>query len=47
VPRKLAESRGVFPVVWDAKTDSLSIVTADPGDHNALQEVQIAAGGKS
>lgn len=46
IPRKLAEARGVFPVQWDPKTDSLSIVTADPGDLNALQEVQMAAGAK-
>jgi response regulator RpfG family c-di-GMP phosphodiesterase len=42
VPRKLAEQATVFPVVYDAKTDTLSVVTPDPVDP-ALQEVQLAA----
>jgi response regulator RpfG family c-di-GMP phosphodiesterase len=46
IPRKLAESRGVFPVVWDPKGEAISVVMADPGDVAALQEVQIAAGVK-
>ncbi|HVU03419.1 MAG TPA: HD domain-containing phosphohydrolase [Polyangiaceae bacterium] len=46
VPRKLAEKHGVCPVLWDAKAETLSIVTADPGDPIAEQEVQIAAKAK-
>jgi response regulator RpfG family c-di-GMP phosphodiesterase len=46
IPKKLAERHGLCPVLWDAKSETISIVTADPADTTAQQEVQIAAGAK-
>lgn len=46
IPRKLAEREGVFPVLFDPRTEALSVVTADPDNAPALQEVQIAAQAK-
>ncbi|HEX3597151.1 MAG TPA: HD domain-containing phosphohydrolase, partial [Polyangiaceae bacterium] len=46
IPKKLAERHGLCPVLWDAKSETISIVTADPGDTTAQQEVQIAASAK-
>jgi response regulator RpfG family c-di-GMP phosphodiesterase len=46
IPKKLAERHGLCPVLWDAKTETISIVTADPADTTAQQEVQIAASAK-
>jgi response regulator RpfG family c-di-GMP phosphodiesterase len=46
VPKKLAEKHGMCPVMWDPKTDAISVVTADPGDLVAEQELQIASGAK-
>jgi response regulator RpfG family c-di-GMP phosphodiesterase len=46
VPQRFAEKIGVCPVVFDAKTHILTVVTADPDDLEALQEVQIASGAR-
>lgn len=46
VPKKLAEKHGVCPVTWDVKTETISVVTADPADSIAQQEVMMAAGAK-
>lgn len=46
VPRKLAERANVFPVLYDAQTSTLSVVMPDPGDIQALNDVQIASGVK-
>src|SRR5688572_21399339 len=46
VPRKLAEKSNVFPVLYDAATSTLSVVTADPDDMEALHDVQVASGAK-
>ena len=46
VPKKLAERECVFPVLYDAQTGSLSIVTPDPDNASALQDVQVASGVK-
>jgi response regulator RpfG family c-di-GMP phosphodiesterase len=46
VPRKLAELYTVFPVLYDAEKRSLSVVTPDPDNIQALQEVQLAADAK-
>jgi response regulator RpfG family c-di-GMP phosphodiesterase len=46
VPKKLAERHGICPVLWDAKTETISVVTADPGDSIAQQELQLASGAK-
>ncbi len=46
VPRKLAERAMVFPVLYDPQTATLSVVVPDPGDIQALQDVQVASGAK-
>ena len=46
VPRKLAEKSNVFPVLYDAQTSTLSVVTADPDDIQSLHDVQVASGVK-
>jgi response regulator RpfG family c-di-GMP phosphodiesterase len=46
VPRRLAEQRTVFPVLFDAKQSVLSVVTPDPDDAPALHEVQLASGAR-
>lgn len=46
VPKKLAESHGVFPVLFDDGRSTLSIVTADPDDAGALHEVQLVSGAR-
>lgn len=46
VPKKLAEKESVFPVLYDPKTGTLSVVTADPDNATALQDVQLASGVK-
>ena len=43
VPVKLAELHGVFPVLYDDKAGALSVVTADPDNDVALQEVKLSA----
>ncbi|HWA76980.1 MAG TPA: HD domain-containing phosphohydrolase [Polyangiaceae bacterium] len=46
VPKKLAERECVFPVLFDAQSGSLSVVTPDPDNASALQDVQVASGAK-
>lgn len=46
IPRRFAETAGVFPVVFDPKTHTLSVVTADPDNAAALQEAQLASGAR-
>ena len=46
IPRKFAESMGLFPVMFDAKTSVLSVVTADPDNLEVLREAQIASGAR-
>jgi response regulator RpfG family c-di-GMP phosphodiesterase len=46
VPRKVAEHYTIFPVLYDAASAALSVVTPDPDDAAALQEVQLATGAK-
>ena len=43
VPVKLAELHGVFPVLYDDKVGALSVVTADPDNDLAIQEVKLSA----
>ena len=43
VPVNLADLHGVFPVLYDDKVGALSVVTADPDNDVALQEVKLAA----
>ena len=44
VPNKFAEQRTVFPIMFDAATGTLSVVTPDPGDLAIVQELKVAAG---
>jgi response regulator RpfG family c-di-GMP phosphodiesterase len=44
VPKKLAERLNVVPVVFDAAANALSVVTADPDNVDALDQVQKGAG---
>ncbi len=46
VPKKIAERDSIFPVLFDAKNDILSVVTPDPDNAAALHEVQLASGAK-
>ncbi len=46
VPKKLAERDLVFPVLYDAQSGTLSVVTADPGNMQALHDLQVASGVK-
>lgn len=46
IPMRFAEKVGVCPVIFDANTHALSVVTADPDDLEALREVQLASGAR-
>ena len=46
VPQKFADQHAIFPVMYEAKEDVLSVVTADPDDLAALQELQLVSGAK-
>src|SRR5262249_13838660 len=46
IPRKVAEALQVFPVMFDAKTQSLSVVTPDPDNTEVLRQVQLASGAR-
>jgi response regulator RpfG family c-di-GMP phosphodiesterase len=43
VPVNLADLYGIFPVLYDDKVGALSVVTADPDNDVALQEVKLSA----
>lgn len=44
VPRKFAEQHQIFPVLYDPDSGSLSVVTPDPDNLEALRELQMASG---
>jgi response regulator RpfG family c-di-GMP phosphodiesterase len=46
IPQRFAEKVGVCPVVFDANTHLLSVITADPDNIDALREVQLASGAR-
>lgn len=46
VPRRVAETFQVFPVMFDAGAHVLSVVTADPDDKDVLREIQLVSGAK-
>jgi response regulator RpfG family c-di-GMP phosphodiesterase len=46
IPQRFAEKIGMCPVVFDAKTHVLTIITADPDDLEALHEAQLASGAR-
>lgn len=46
VPHKFAEQRTVFPVMYDAASATLSVVTPDPDDLGLQQELQLVSGAR-
>jgi response regulator RpfG family c-di-GMP phosphodiesterase len=46
ISHRFAEKIGICPVLYDAKTNSLSVVTADPDDFEAMGEAQLASGAR-
>jgi response regulator RpfG family c-di-GMP phosphodiesterase len=44
VPRKVAETLAVFPLIYDAGKGELLVATADPDNLEVLNEVQLVAG---
>ncbi len=46
IPHRFAEQKTVFPVLFDAETNTLSIVTPDPADVGLVQEVQLVSGAR-
>lgn len=46
VPQRFAEHRNLCPVVFDPATHALTVVTPNPGDLDALREVQLASGAR-
>ncbi len=44
VPRKLAEHETLFPVLFDAASGTLSVVTPDPDDVEVLRQLQMGGG---
>jgi response regulator RpfG family c-di-GMP phosphodiesterase len=47
IPKKVAESLLVFPVMFEPNKGELSVVTADPANGALLQEIQVTSGAKS
>jgi response regulator RpfG family c-di-GMP phosphodiesterase len=47
IPKRVAEMLGVFPVMFDAATSTLSVVAADPKDTDMLRNVQSVSGVKT
>ncbi len=46
LPRRVAETLCVFPVLFDANSNVLSVVTPDPDDAAKLREVQLVSGAR-
>jgi response regulator RpfG family c-di-GMP phosphodiesterase len=46
LPMKFAEKLGVCPLIFDANTHALSVVTADPDNLENLREAQLASGAR-
>lgn len=46
VPRRVAETLAVFPVMFDAANNVLSVVTPDPDNASMLREIQLVSGAK-
>jgi response regulator RpfG family c-di-GMP phosphodiesterase len=47
IPKRVAETLAIFPVMFDPGTSTLSVVTADPHDIDMLRNVQSISGVKS
>ena len=46
IPRRVAETLGVFPVLFDRQTSVLSVVTPDPDNAEMLREIKLVSGAK-
>jgi len=46
LPQRFAEKMGVCPILFDAKTHALTVITADPDDVDTLREVQLSSSAK-
>jgi response regulator RpfG family c-di-GMP phosphodiesterase len=46
IPRRVAETLGVFPVLFDRTTSVLSVVTPDPDNTDMLREVKLVSGAR-
>ena len=46
IPRRVAETLGVFPVLFDRQTSVLSVVTPDPDNADMLREVKLVSGAR-
>jgi response regulator RpfG family c-di-GMP phosphodiesterase len=46
IPHKFAEKLGVCPIMFDARTHALTVITPDPDDLEVLREVQLASGAR-
>ncbi|MBX3219254.1 MAG: DUF4388 domain-containing protein [Labilithrix sp.] len=46
IPRRVAETLGVFPVLFDRQTSVLSVVTPDPDNAEMLREVKLVSGAR-
>lgn len=47
IPKRVAETLGVFPVLFDSQTSVLSIVTPDPDNGDLLREVKLVSGARN
>jgi response regulator RpfG family c-di-GMP phosphodiesterase len=46
IPKRVAETLGVFPVLFDRQSGVLSVVTADPDHVEVLREVKLVSGAR-
>jgi response regulator RpfG family c-di-GMP phosphodiesterase len=46
IPKRFAEQALLFPVLFDAKTMTISVVAADPDDRDMVEKVQMASRAK-
>ena len=46
IPQRFAERIGLCPVIFDAKSHVLTVVTADPDNVESLREAQLASGAR-
>ncbi|HEY8076644.1 MAG TPA: HD domain-containing phosphohydrolase [Labilithrix sp.] len=47
IPKRVAETLGVFPVLFDRGSGALSVVTPDPENQQLLEEVRLVSGAKA
>jgi len=47
IPRRVAETLGVFPVLFDPQKNVLSVVTADPDNEDVLRDIQVVSGAQT